>query len=209
MVISDENIKNAITILKKGGVVVFPTETSYGFAADAKNNHAVEKVMEIKGRELWKTPPLIVVNRQMADKYLSIGEKVKELVDEYWPGPLTVVGSIKEGGLLSDHVVRNGTIALRVSESDTAVKLSLGINGPIVATSANVSGKESCFSVDCVKKQLKLQQLQPDLYLNAGLLENKPASTIITEKNGEIVVLRSGNINVFGKNPNTLDRGTV
>ena len=207
MVVSDQNLKNAIAILKKGGVVVFPTETSYGFAADATNNNAVEKVMEIKGRELWKTPPLIVANRQMADKYLFINKKTNKLINKYWPGPLTVVGDIKDKNLLSEYVVRDGTIALRVSESEIAVQLSLGVDGPIVATSANISGKEACFSVDCVKKQLQTQLLQPDLYLDAGLLDHKPASTIITEKNGEIIVLRSGNINVLGENTNTSSVG--
>ena len=60
--ISDEQMLKATDLLKTGGVVVFPTETVYGIAADATNTHAIEKVFEIKEREEWKTPALICVN---------------------------------------------------------------------------------------------------------------------------------------------------
>jgi L-threonylcarbamoyladenylate synthase len=187
----------AISILKNGGVVVVPTETAYGLAADATNAEAVGRVQRIKGREAWKTPPLIVDSIEMAEQYIEITPKLRKLVETHWPGPLSIIGQAKEL-LLSKQVIReDGTIAVRVSSNDVVRQISTILSVPIVATSANMSGHGECYSIDAVRKQFEGQEDQPDFYLDAGLLEQKPPSTIIKEQDGEVVVVRQGSVRIM------------
>ncbi|MBT5807872.1 threonylcarbamoyl-AMP synthase, partial [Candidatus Uhrbacteria bacterium] len=86
MKVSDDQIKEAIEILKNGGVVVFPTETAYGLAADATNDEAVERVCLIKGR-VPETLPIIAGNVEMANSVGYMSQLMRRLADKYWPGP--------------------------------------------------------------------------------------------------------------------------
>lgn len=189
-------IQKAISILRAGGVVVFPTETAYGIAADATNSRAVEKVIEIKGRAREKALPLIVADRKMAEKYVSLSPIFDQLISNFWPGPLTVVSPIRKESILSSLVVQDNTVAVRVSSDPIAHELSARLGVPIVSTSANRAGEPACYDIDCVKKQFQTQQLQPDLYLYGGVLPKRLPSTIIKEENGQIVVLRQGEISI-------------
>lgn len=193
----NENLDHAISILKSGGIVVIPTETAYGLAADATNSLAVERVQQLKGRESWKTPPLIVASIEMAERYLAITPKMRELVETYWPGPLTIVGKANDSGLSKNVVREDGTIAVRVSSNEIAREISNALNVPIIATSANLSGQSECYSVDEVQKQFEAQSNQPDFFLDVGTLPHESPSTIIKEEDGKIVIIRQGSIIVF------------
>jgi len=196
MVDSDfkEQKKNAVEILKAGGVVCFPTETAYGLAADATNAKAVRRIFEIKGRGKEKTFPLIAASQSMVEKYAILSPIIRRLVKKYWPGPLTVVAPIRRGVELARGTVRGRTIAIRVPNHPIARELSKRLGRPIVSTSANVSGEPVCYSIRAVKKQFVDQKFQPDFYLDVGRLPKRKPSTIVMEKNGEIVVLRQGEI---------------
>ncbi|MBI2474976.1 threonylcarbamoyl-AMP synthase [Candidatus Uhrbacteria bacterium] len=191
-----EEIRKAVVILRKGGVVVFPTETAYGIAADATNTRAVEKVMAIKGRATGKAPPLIVADLKMAEKHALLSPIFDQLISSFWPGPLTIVSPIRKESTLSSLVVQDNTIAVRVSSHPIAQALSQLLNVPIVATSANLAGESPCYDIESVKRQFKSQLLLPDLYLDGGVLPIRQPSTIITEKNGRTVVLRQGEITI-------------
>lgn len=191
-----DQITEAITVLKQGGVVVFPTETAYGLAADARNARAVRRVTEIKGREPGKTPPLIAADRKMAEEYVVITEALAPLVEAHWPGALTVVGKVGKG-LATGAVRRDGTVAIRVSSHPVARALSKGIGGPIVATSANVSGLATCYSVRTFERQRKAAgHLEPDFVIDVGPIPRRKPSTIVSEKKGKIIVLRQGSVTV-------------
>ena len=195
--ITDDHIKKATDVLKNGGVVVFPTETAYGLAADATNSVAVEKVNAIKGRAHAMTPPLIVSDVNMAQKYVELSLELLGLTKQFWPGALTVVGRAKDQGYLSPLVIReDGTIAIRVSSHPVAKQLSEMLGKPIVATSANLFENESCYSVASVKYQLEHQSVKPDMYLDDGILSGQKPSTIVKEEDGKIVVIREGEIEI-------------
>lgn len=192
----NKQIDEAINVLERGGVVVFPTETAYGLAADATNPRAVRRVYEIKGREPGKTPPLIVASRAMAEEYAEIPEVLRPLTEAHWPGPLTVVGKVGKG--LASGVVRSdGTVAVRVSPHPVALALSKGLGLPIVATSANVSGLSACYSVNTFLKQLRAAgHPEPDAIVDVGPIPRRKPSTIVTVKRGKVVVLRQGSVKV-------------
>lgn len=197
LLFTETELAEAISILKNGGVVVVPTETAYGLAADATNAEAVEKVQKIKGREMWKTPPLIVDSIEMAEQYVEMTLQLRNLVETYWPGPLTVIGKAKESKLSKQVIREDGTIAVRVSSNETIRQISTRLGVPVVATSANVSGQSECYSMDAVRKQFEGQTHQPDFELDAGSLEQNPPSTIVREQDGEIVVVRQGSVRIM------------
>lgn len=195
------DFKVAIDTLRQGGIVVFPTETAYGIAADATNDQAVRRVEVVKGREPGKTPPLIVDSFAMAERYMEMSPKLRKLARLMWPGALTIVAPAKKKPMngkvpaapLSARVIRDdGTIAVRVSSHAVASGIAKTLRVPIVATSANVSGMPSCYSVHAVQTQFSFHHVKPDLYLDGGPLRKRRPSTIVTEQNGKIVVLRQG-----------------
>ena len=190
--ISTQAFENAVKTLRQGGVVLFPTETSYGLAADATDVQAVRRVFEIKGRSLDKTVPLIAASFAMAEKYLRLSRSLRTLAKIYWPGALTIVAPVQSASLLASGVVRDGTIALRVSSHPLAQRLSQALGRPITATSANRSGEPACYSVPAFLRQQK--SLKPDAVLDAGTLPKRIPSTIVTEKDNQLIVLRQGGL---------------
>ncbi len=187
-------LSQAVAVLREGGVVVFPTETSYGLAADATNEAAVRKIFALKGRETKKSVPLIAADRAMVDRYAALEPEVAQLAKKHWPGPLTVVASARRG--LAKSVVRtDGTIAIRVSSHPIARALAKRLGRPIVATSANVSGQPACYSVRAFRKQIDLPSPVGCL-IDVGALPHRKPSTLIKEEGGEIVVLRQGSVRV-------------
>ncbi len=191
---ASKQILDAIAVLKQGGVVLFPTETAYGLAADALNSRAVRRVFEIKGREPGKTPPLICADRKTAEEYVAIDPLLVPLVDAHWPGALTVVGKVGKG-LAAGAVKEDGTVAVRVSPHPVAKALAKGIAGPIVATSANVSGLATCYSVSAFLKQLKAAgHPLPDFTIDEGAIPRRKPSTIVAVRKGKIAVLREGSV---------------
>jgi L-threonylcarbamoyladenylate synthase len=195
----EEVLNEAVDVLKDGGTVVYPTETAYGLGVDATNRAAVEKMYVTKRRNPQNTPGLIVSNFRMARSLAKIPRRLARLARNYWPGALTLVVPARPGTDLADNVIReNGTIALRISSDETARELTKRLGKPIVATSANVSGEPTCYTTSCVKRQFKTQDLRPDYYIEAGTLEERPPSTIVTQEDGQLRVLRAGPLEVQG-----------
>src|ERR1043166_3646049 len=82
----------AIDALRRGDVIVFPTETLYGIGADALNNEAVEKVFQLKGRDSRNPIPVLVADAEMLDTLVAeIPPLAQQLIEQFWPGPLTLV----------------------------------------------------------------------------------------------------------------------
>lgn len=191
-----KDIEHAASILKRGGVVVFPTETAYGLAVDATNQEAIERVFKIKGRDDGKPLPLIAANIEMVKSVAIIPEALSALAHTYWPGALTLELPVRGAGL-AKFFLQRGIIAIRVSSHPVAHKLSELLGAPIVSTSANRSGEAICYDVPSVQAQFEGQQEQPDLYLNDGPLSPEPASTIVgLDEKGKLVVYRQGSIHV-------------
>jgi L-threonylcarbamoyladenylate synthase len=193
-------LRQAVAVLRAGGVAVFPTETSYGLAADATNDQAVRRVLAIKGRRAEHTPPLIAADHKTALRYVELSTKLRVLAREFWPGALTIVAPAKTGAKLAKSVVeKDGTIAIRVSGNATARALAAGSGGPIVATSANVAGEPACFSKTEYDRQMAGRKLREDYFLDAGVLPKRAASTIIKEEKDRVLVLREGNVKLSDK----------
>jgi len=133
-------IRAAADAIRAGELVIFPTETVYGLAADAMNPKAVKKVYDAKGR-LGKEPlPVQVGSIEDVSKAAEfIPERARPLADRYWPGPLTLV-LMKSASLPSSVTAGRETVGVRVPDHPVALALAREVGSPIVATSANLSG---------------------------------------------------------------------
>jgi L-threonylcarbamoyladenylate synthase len=197
MAISPKQIQEAVEVLRNGGVVVFPTETAYGLAADATNSEAVDRVSILKEREEGKTFSLIAADRIMVDRYAGISRFIEKFISKYWPGPLTLVLPVL-GDELALGVIRNGEIAVRVSSHPVAQALSEGLGAPIVSTSANVGGQPAGYTIEAIRAQFNGHEHQPDMYLDGGELDNrmKPSTIVTVDDYGYPEVIRDGAIDL-------------
>jgi len=194
--ISPSEIQQAVDALRRGGIIVFPTETAYGLGADARSTRALKKINALKGRSPEKTPPLIVASFAMAERYGLFSAALRGLCKQFWPGPLTLVVPARKGTDLSRSAIhRDGTIALRVSSHPVSQMLSRRLKAPIVATSANRSGEPPCYDVDCLR-EIFLSGKEPSVILDGGKLRGEKPSTIVKEEDGKIIVLRQGAIRI-------------
>lgn len=186
-------LQAAIEVLGQGGVIIYPTETSYGLGCDFYNQEACEKVYNIKKRDKKSPLPVIIPDLIAATYLVDFPSQARKLASEYWPGPLTLVLSYKYCKI---HHHSDDYLALRVSSHPFARALSVNFGTPIVSTSANISQEPNCYSPQDIKKQFKNSKLKPDLFINAGTLPPSKPSTIIKFVNNKGQILRLGEINI-------------
>ncbi|MFB6158648.1 MAG: L-threonylcarbamoyladenylate synthase [Candidatus Nanohalobium sp.] len=183
------NLEEAREHIQDGKIGVFPTETAYGIAADALNEEAVEKVYEAKQRPRSKPLTVICSSLGQVEEHAELTEDERKLVEEFMPGPLTLIVDKK------DHVPDNlnEKFVFRISSSESA--RGLAEETPVTATSANISGGNTSYSVDDISDKL-LDEV--DFVIDRGELEEGPTSTIVEVNNGDIVVHRRGPITEEG-----------
>jgi len=188
-------IKEIAKQVKAGAVIIYPTDTAYAIGCDATNAKAVANIFKIKGRDAGKALPIICADVEMVKKYFLISPEIFSIVSKYWPGPLsTVIGAKNK---IAKAVLLKGTAAVRVPNSDIARQLSAILGRPLVATSANVSGKPNCYSVIAFLRQFSHNPFvsikQKAIAVDAGALKRRKPSTIVRfGKGGTIEVLRKG-----------------
>ena len=141
---NDVSYQQSVDCLKNGGVVAFPTETVYGLGALATNPDATKRIFEAKGRP--SDNPLIVhigTKEEVSAYADDIPETALQLMDAFWPGPLTLIMKEKPGIIASNVTAGIGTVGLRMPNHPVALKLLKTLGGPLAAPSANRSGKPS------------------------------------------------------------------
>ena len=183
-------IKKAAEIIKKGGVVAFPTETVYGLGADAANQQACLNIYKLKNRP--GTNPLIVhvSTIKQAQKLAEFNDDAKK-ISNLWPGPITLVLPKKQDTNIAECVTAGlDTIALRIPADLTALNLINEAGCVVAAPSANISGRLSSTTVEHVKKNFgsEVFTLNSNKDINRVGLE----STIIDLTSAEPTILRQG-----------------
>lgn len=184
-----EVIKKSLRVLKEGGLIIYPTETSYGIGCDFFNKKAVERIYKIKKRETGKPLPVIIPSINYISKIVKVNKKIKDLIKEYWPGPLTLVLDLIKKPY-RDYKFKS--LALRLSSDQFASELCKKFKKPIISTSANISGKSNIYN----PKEIKKYKIDVDLFINAGILKKVKPSTIVSLEKDKIKILRKGVINV-------------
>lgn len=187
----EANIKKAAGIIRKGGIVSFPTETVYGLGADGYNPQACAHIFEIKERPRFDPLILHAYSMEMAYGLFSeIPDKARILMKKFWPGPLTLV--LPKAQSVPD-IVSSGlpTVAVRVPAHPAALALIRAAERPIAAPSANKFGRLSPTTAIHVAEQLGGG---PDMILDGGRTAVGVESTIITFHDGHPVLLRAGGL---------------
>lgn len=151
-------IAKAIEALKKGGVVIFPTETAYGIGCRLGDEKAVRRLRGLRGREEGKPFLVLVDSIEMAKKYLQdLPSDVENLMRKFWPGPLTIVYFCKKD--LVPSVVRAGgkTLGVRMPDHKIILELIKGVGVPILAPSANFASEPPVFELSDLNQELVKQ----------------------------------------------------
>lgn len=197
-IVKIENLDHVIAILQKGGVVIYPTETTYGIGCDATNQEAVDRIYKIKNRPTDKPVLALVDSVETAKKYWQWNDYLGKLTQKYWPGPLTIRANASVDGLnLAKGVVdKDGVIALRFSSHAIAQKLASFLGRPLVSTSANIFGDKEIYDSRVLLETFGDKEFQPDAIIDVGVIPFHPPSTLIDVTGSELKILRQGEIEV-------------
>jgi L-threonylcarbamoyladenylate synthase len=186
-------IGKAAGVIRKGGLVAFPTETVYGLGANAVDPVAVTGIFEAKKRPL--DDPLIVhiaYEEELYKLVSEVPEEAEKLIKQFWPGPLTVV--LKKTEIVPDLVATGlDTIAVRMPSGVIASELIKAAGVPIAAPSANLFGRPSPTNARHVIDDL---DGKIDLVIDGGPTEIGVESTVVEFIEGKVIVLRPGGIDV-------------
>ncbi|MBL0701945.1 MAG: threonylcarbamoyl-AMP synthase [Desulfosarcina sp.] len=186
-----ELILEAAKIIKQGGVIVFPTRGLYGIGADALNLKAVQRVFEIKQRPLNKPLSVLIKDlKELNNVAANISATAKLLIDQFWPGKLTIIFQAKKG-LPESLTAGSGKIGVRLPAHKVACAIVSSIKVPLTGTSANISGIAGCSSIEALDP-LILNQV--DMVLDAGCLQGGTGSSVIDVTLKSPVILREGEI---------------
>lgn len=189
----DQQLAEAGAVLAQGGVVAFPTETVYGLGADAGNTAAVEAVFAAKGRP--SDNPLIVhisQNHQLDALVQRVLPMERQLMNAFWPGPLTLVMPVIDGVLSPRVTAGLGTVGVRMPNHPVALSLITASGKPLAAPSANRSGRPSPTSAAHVADDLAGRI---DGIVDGGEAGVGVESTVVqVQDNGSVLILRPGGI---------------
>lgn len=183
-------VKKAAASIRKGGTVVFPTETVYGLGADALNPLAVARIFEIKKRPEFDPLIVHVASIRQAKALAFVTPKAEALMKKFWPGPLTLVLPKKKK--VPDLVTAGlDTVALRMPADPVALALIKRARTPVAAPSANRFGRLSPTTAAHAKKQLKNG---PDVILDGGKTRIGVESAVLLLKGRRASLLRHGGL---------------
>jgi L-threonylcarbamoyladenylate synthase len=183
-------IAAAVEVLRRGGIVAYPTDTLYGLAVDPRSDTAVTRVFDVKERGRAAAVALIAADVLQAQEAGAFGASELAMARAFWPGPLTIV--VPASNELSRRLTGDlRTVGVRVPAHPVARALAAAFGACVTATSANVSGGTPPMTADEVAAAL---DERIDAIIDAGPAPGGPPSTIVEFADGRPVLRRSGAI---------------
>ena len=174
--ITRSQIQEALGCLARGGVILFPTDTVYGLGCKSSDRAAMKRIFTLKGRPSNQPLQLLLSAPEEAKKWAArVPGVAQELMDRYWPGGLTILLPAAEG-LPRQLTGSEGKVGLRVPKFPDLQDLISLAGGALAATSANLSGHRSPWSVEEIPSEIRSGV---DYAIDGGRLEAVPASTVI------------------------------
>ena len=192
-------------ILKNGGIVAFPTDTVYGLGASCFQAEAVRNIFAAKGRPESKPLSILVSDiRQVSLLTDTVSEEALALMQQFWPGALTLIFRIREEASIPEEVTAGGsTIGIRMPDSEIARQIIASAQVPLAAPSANRSGNRSSVNAQEVREDL---EGRVDLIIDGGSCPVGISSTVLDVSTDNWKILREGTVTgemiekVTGKN---------
>jgi L-threonylcarbamoyladenylate synthase len=149
------NIDSAVSIIKKGGIVIYPTDTAFGIGCSIDNKQAVERLFSIKKRDKNQAVPILVDSMQMVKEYsIEVTKDIQHIMQTYWPGGLTIILPCNIYHVTSLVRGNGNTIAVRMPNHITALSIIKKIGVPIIGTSANFHGQKTPFKKEEIDDRL-------------------------------------------------------
>jgi len=182
-----EEIVFAAVALRKGEIVAYPTETSYGLGVNALDELALVRLRQLKGRDADKPISVLVSGTEMLDQLCrTVPPLARRLMAAYWPGPLTLVLPAQPD--LPRPLVSEGCIAVRVSSHPTAQALVEAFGAPLTATSANPAGEPPATTPEMVEDMFEGRCR----VIHGGVTVGGEPSTVARVRGGRLEILRQG-----------------
>lgn len=184
----DNEINNALNILKKGGLLLYPTDTVWGIGCDATNSEAVEKIFELKKRSDKKSLICLVSDFKMLNEYVENVPEVAYDILKYADKPTTIIydDPIR---VAENLVAEDNSLAIRVAKDDFCKKLIRKLRKPLVSTSANISGTQTPQSFADIDP-LILEGVDYVVNLHNEKKSGKPSVMIKLKNDGSVKVIR-------------------
>ncbi len=178
----------AAELLRRGGLVAYPTETVYGLGADPGSDEAVSRLLALKGRSASRGLSILVSDSDWLERQVpDLPRLARDLARRFWPGPLTLV--VPAPGSSFARVRTSRGVGIRCSPHPVARALARAFGGPLVATSCNLSGEPPCRTEDEVKRAFG-----PELsVVHGGSSGGELPSTVVAVAAGDsLTLLREG-----------------
>jgi L-threonylcarbamoyladenylate synthase len=184
-----EEVNQSLHVLRKGGLILYPTDTIWGIGCDATNSKAIEEIYALKQRAESKSLIILVLDAQMLKKYVRhVPSTAADLMERY-QRPLTIIYPEAEN-LPKNLVPSSKTVAIRIPNHPFCAELLRQFQKPIVSTSANISGKPSPSHYYEIEKDIR-DGVGYVVNLDRGNLRNTSPSTIIRiHTNGDFEIIR-------------------
>ncbi len=190
--LNQQNLALINKFITQGEIISFPTETVFALAADATNSFAVDRIYEAKKRSADKALPVLVKDLETAMSLVEFNKKAIKLAEKFFPGPLTLVLKTKINQSIAKNMHREKTtIAVRIPNSDAALKILEAVKVPLIGTSANLSNEPSAISAKEVEDYF--QSKVSCIVEKSGPLLTIP-STIVDLSEDLPILVRSGAI---------------
>lgn len=181
-------MKELLETLKEGKIAIIPTDTVYGLVGDATNEDVIKRIYEVKKRDKNKPLLILISNLEMLKGYTKeLNDLEEKIINKFWPGPLTILLS-KNNNISNILTSNKDSVGVRLPDKEDLRCLISKFGKPIIATSANVTGKETITNVSELEPTIKDNV---DLILDGGSI-NAISSTIIKVQDNKIIILREG-----------------
>ncbi|MDG6910058.1 MAG: threonylcarbamoyl-AMP synthase [Nitrososphaerota archaeon] len=190
VMMSSDAVSRAAGLVRKGGVIAYPTDTVYGLGCDPLNESAVKRLFEVKGRGT-KPVPVLCSSAAKARELVSFSPTAARLADATWPGALTIVAPVKKA-LPYQLTQGSGNLGVRVPSDPGCLELLERCGGWLTGTSANISGRPS--SKSAREAMLQVGDLV-DMVLDGGARSGKE-STVVLVVGDTVTILRTGPVGV-------------
>lgn len=190
---SADSLKEAMAILRSGGVVAHPADTCFGLAGDLMNPETFQKIQAIKGRDADKPMSIMlpVIQKDRLEDYVVMSEFAMMVADRLMPGPVTLL--LPKGPKIPDfYFPGHQLIGVRIPMHELTQDLLTYFNGPLITTSANLSGEPLCFYHAEVIDYFDDQPTQPDLVIEGQCDEHQKASTVLKVLKDSVQIYRDG-----------------
>lgn len=180
----------AAEVISDGGIVVYPTDTTYAIGANALDFKAVESVLGLKGRPASKAMSVVLADIANISAYALVRESALNLAHTLLPGPVTLLFKAKPGSV--ELACSADSVGIRIPNSRFCTQFASIAGVPVTATSANLSGANESYSIEDVVASFGSEISQVGLLVDGGQLENRGPSTILDLSGPDVKLVREG-----------------